>query len=166
MKINLGFLVIVFLFLIPAAQGGSADKSVTAHINKIKGEKYSVGEDASSGYDYLVYKQGTKIVKIRAIWSSSANPKWWAEDAYFESGIPVMLVKLSLTKRQFKSVVRGSQLALPVTDKFYFKDAKLAKWIENGKAVPITNPRWTQIEKEAFSSAKDALEFYPELKEL
>ena len=38
--------------------------------------------------------------------------------------------------------------------------------IENGKIVPTTDTRWAEIEKEAFMSAKDAFEFYPELKEL
>ncbi|HEV7642487.1 MAG TPA: hypothetical protein VGO50_00970 [Pyrinomonadaceae bacterium] len=166
MKIMLAFLMIAFLSLAAAAQDVSADKSFAANIKKFKVEKYSVGEDASSGYDYLVYKQGTKVVKIRTIWSSSANPKWWVEDAYYESDVPVLFVKLKLTKRQFKSVVRGSQITLPVNDKFYLKDAKLVKWIENGKAVPTTDTRWPVIEKEAFMSAKDALEFYPELKEL
>ncbi len=148
------------------AQDVSADKSFAANIKKFKVEKYSMGEDASSGYDYLIYKQGRKIVKIRTVWSSSANPKWWVEDAYFEAGKPVMFVQLSLTKKQYKSVIRGSQIALSVKDKFYFKDAKLVKWIENGKAVPTTDTRWAEMEKEAFMSAKDTLEFYPELKEL
>lgn len=152
--------------VVAGAQDVSADKSFAANIKKFKVEKYSVGEDASSGYDYLVYKQGTEIVKIRTIWSSNANPDWWAEDAYYEDGKPVMLVKQSLPKKQYKSVVRGSLIALPVTDKFYFKDAKLVKWIENGKTVPTTDTRCAEIEKEAFMSAKDALEFYPELKEL
>jgi hypothetical protein len=166
MKITLAFLMIALLSLAAAAQGVSADKSFAANIKKFKLEKYSVGEDASSGYDYLVYKRGSDIVKIRTVWSSSANPKWWVEDAYFEAGKPMMLVKLSLTKRQFKSVVRGSQITLPVNDKFYFKNSKLVKWLENGKAVLTTDTRWAEIEKEAFMSAKDALEFYPELKEL
>ncbi len=166
MKITLAFLLTALFALAAAAQGISPDQSFAANIKKFKLEKYTVGEDASSGYDYLIYKRGTEIVKIRTVWSSSANPKWWAEDAYFESCIPVMLVKLVLTKRQFKPVARGSQIALPVTDKFYFKDSKLVKWIENGKTVLTTDKRWPIIEKEAFSSAKDALEFYPDLKEL
>ncbi len=166
MKITLAFLIIALLSLVAAAQSVSADKSFAANIKKFKLEKYSVGEDASSGYDYLIYKRGAKIVKIRTIWSSSANPKWWVEDAYYESDMPVLYVKLKLTKRQFKSVVRGSLIALTVTDKFYFKDSKLVKWIENGKAVLTTDTRWREMEKEALMSAKDALEFYPELKEL
>jgi hypothetical protein len=162
MKTILAFLTIAILSLAVAAQ----DKSFAANIKKFKMEKYSMGEDSSSGYDYLVYKRGKKIVKIRTIWSSSANSNWWAEDAYYESDAPVMLVKLALVKKQFKSIVRGSRIALPVTDKFYFKDAKLVKWIENGKAVAITDRRWGEMEKDAFASAKDTLEFYPELKEL
>jgi hypothetical protein len=148
------------------AQKTAADTNFAANIKKFKVEKYAMGEDASSGYDYLVYKRGAEIVKIRTIWSSSANKKWWAEDAYFESGAPVMLVKLALTKRQFNPVRRGSQIALPVNDKFYFKDAKLVKWIESGKIVATTDKRWAEVEKDAFASAKDALEFYPDLKKM
>lgn len=149
-----------------AAQSSTAEKNFTKDLKKFKVEKYSMGEDASSGYDYVVYKRGSNIVKVRTIWSSSANPKWWVEDAYYEAGVPVLLVNLSLTKRQYRSVKRGSQIALPVNDKYHFKDGKLVKWIEKGKVVAATDPRWQEVEKDALSSAKDTLEFYPELKEM
>lgn len=158
-------LIAVFSF-VAMAQDQSAEKNFPRDIKKFKVEKYSMGEDASSGYDYLVYKKKDEIVKIRTIWSSSANPKWWVEDAYYQAGVPVLQVKLTLTKRQFKSVKNGSQIALPVEDKFYFKDGKLVKWLEKGKVVPTTDARWQEVERDALASAKDTLEFYPELKEM
>jgi hypothetical protein len=165
MKITLAFLMMAFLVLVAAAQADTAEKNFTRDIKKLKVEKYSMGEDASSGYDYLVYKKKGVIVKIRTIWSSSANPKWWVEDAYYAAGEPVLLVNLTLTKRQYRSVKGGSQIALPVEDKCYFKDGKMVKWLEKGKAVPATDTRWEEIEKDSLASAKDTLEFYPELKE-
>ena len=158
--------MIALLALVVAAQGDTAEKNFARDIKKFKVEKYSMGEDASSGYDYLVYKRKGEIVMIRTIWSSSANPKWWVEDAYYEAGAPVLLVKLSLTKRRFKAVKNGSQIALPVEDKYHFKDGKLAKWLEKGKVVPATDTRWQEVERDALASAKDTLEFYPELKDL
>lgn len=154
-----------FFSLAAAAQSETAEKDFTRNLKKFKVEKYSMGEDASSGYDYVIYKRGSEIVKIRTIWSSSANPKWWVEDAYYKAGEPVLLVNLSLTKRQYRSVKRGSLLALPVEDKCYFKDGKMVKWLEKGKAVPATDTRWEEMEKDSLTSAKDTLEFYPELKE-
>jgi len=158
--------MIALFSLAAAAQGDTAEKDFTRNLKKFKVEKYTMGEDASSGYDYVVYKRGANIVKIRTIWSSSANPKWWVEDAYYEAGAPVLLVNLSLTKRQYKSVKGGSQIALPVNDKYYFKDGKLVKWLEKGKAVPATDTRWEEVGKDALASAKDTIEFYPELKDL
>ena len=149
-----------------AAQADAAEMNFTKNLKKYKLEKYAMGEDASSGYDYLIYKRGSNIVKIRTVWSSSANPAWWVEDAYFEAGTPVLLVNLSVAKRQYRSVVRGARMVLPVKDKYYFKDDKLVKWIEKGKVVEATDPRWQQVEKDTLASAKDTLSFYPELKDM
>lgn len=166
MKITLAFLLTAFLSLVAAGQAETAEKDFAANIKKYEVEKYTMGEDASSGYDYLIYKLGPAIVKIRTVWSSSANPKWWVEDHYFNDGVPVLGVKLTLTKKQFKAVTKGSLISLPVTEKFYFKDSKLVKWIENGKSVALSDPRWSETEKNAFASARDTLEFYPTLKDL
>jgi hypothetical protein len=166
MKTILALLMIALFSLGAAAQGETAEKDFTRNLKKFKVEKYSMGEDASSGYDYVVYKRGADIVKIRTIWSSSANPAWWVEDAYYQAGEPVLLVSLTLTKRQFKAVKGGSQIALPVTDKCYFKDGKMVKWLEKGKAVPETDTRWQETEKDSLATAKDTLEFYPELKDM
>lgn len=158
-------MVALFAFA-ASAQGETAEKDFAKNLKKFKVEKYSMGEDASSGYDYVIYKRGSEIVKIRTIWSSSANPKWWVEDAYYKAGEPVLLVNLSLTKRQYRSVKGGSQIALAVNDKYYFKEGKLVKWLEKGKAVPATDARWREIEKDTLASAKNSLEFYPELKDM
>lgn len=166
MKITLALLIMALFSFAVAAQSDTAEKDFTKNLKRFKVEKYSMGEDASSGYDYVIYKRGTDIVKIRTIWSSSANPKWWVEDAYYKAGEPVLLVNLTLTKRQYRSVKRGGQIVLPVTDKYHFKDGKLAKWIEKGKAVPTTDTRWQETEKDTLASAKNTLEFYPELKEM
>lgn len=165
MKTIFTFLFIAVLSFSAFAQGDTADKRFARDIKKFKLEKYAVGEDASSGYDYLVYKRAGKIVKIRTVWSSNANPEWWIEDAYYEAGKPVLMVHLSVTKRQYKSVVRGSRMALPVKDRYVFKDLKLVKWTENGKAVPETDPRWAEMEKDIAETGKNTLEFYPEMKD-
>lgn len=165
MKTIFTFLFIALLSFSVFAQGETADKRFARDIKKFRLEKYAVGEDASSGYDYLVYKRAGKIVKIRTVWSSSANPDWWVEDAYYEGGQAVLMVQLSVSKRQYKSIVRGSQLALPVKDRFVFKDSKLVKWTENGKAVPASDPRWAEMEKDVAATGKNTLEFYPEMKD-
>jgi hypothetical protein len=165
MKTTLLFLLIALFSVTALAQGEAAEKNFARDIKKFKVEKYSMGEDASSGYNYVIYKRGAAIVKIRTIWSSSANPAWWVEDVYYQGGQAVLMVRFSLTKRQYKAVVRGGQAALAVNDRYILKDAKLVKWTEKGRAVPASDARWAETEKDIVTSAKDTLELYPELKE-
>ena len=165
MKLILAILVTGIFAFSAFAQSASIEKNFAANIKRYKVEKYSVGEDASSGYDYLVYKRGAQIVKIRTIWSSSANPEWWIEDAYYKVGQPVLMVELSVTKRQYRSVVKGSQIALKVKDRYEFKDSKLVKWTEKGKDVGTGDARWAEFERDIFTTAKNTLEFYPEMKD-
>lgn len=165
MKTIFIFLAITLFSFAAFAQGETAEKDFARDIKKFKVEKYAMGEDASSGYDYLIYKKKDEIVKIRTVWSSSANPKWWVEDVYYQAGQAVLVVQLSLTKKRYRSVVRGTQMALPVNDRYVLKDSKLVTWTEKGKTVAASDPRWAETEKDVVSSAKFTLEFYPEMKE-
>jgi hypothetical protein len=158
--------LIALVSSLTTAQENSAEKDFAKNIKKYTIEKYSLGEDATSGYDYLIYKNKAEIVKIRTVWNGGASSKPTIEDVYYESGAPVLYAKLALTKKQFKSVVKGSRIALPVIEKLYLKDSKLAAWIENGKPVPATDARWQEKEKTIIEQAKEALDFYPTLKEL
>lgn len=166
MKIIFAVFLLAIFSLAGSAQDKAIEKDFSRNVRKYKVEKYSMGEDATSGYDYVIYKSGKQIVKIRTVWSSSANPKWTVEDAYYKTGVPVLLVKMSLKKAQFKPVIQGSLITLPQTEKFYFKDSRMVRWIENGKMVPTTDKRWAEAGEDAIASAKDALEFYPTLKDL
>ena len=160
-------LFVIALFLIPTlAQEKSVERDFTRGVKKLTRERYSMGEDATSGYDYLIYKTKTEIKKIRIIWNGGASSQPTVEDIYYEAGVPVLYAKLALTKKQFKSVVRGSDIALTAIEKFYLKDSKLIAWIENGKTVSTTDSRWQEKEKFVLEQAKETLDFYPTLKEL
>lgn len=89
------------------AQDNAIEKDFEKNKSKYTREKLSEGEDASSGSDYLVYKDGTKIVKIRSIWSSSAGPVPTVEDFYFADGKLVLWTKSTLQKKLLKSAVKG-----------------------------------------------------------
>ncbi len=146
------------------AQESTVETDFNRDIKKFTREKFVVGEDASSGSDYLIYKNKTQIVKMRIIWSGCCRPPE-VTDIYFENGAPVLYAELLLTKKQFKSYVNGSNLPLKATKKLYFKNSKLVTWIENGKIMPATDPKWAQAEKDAFERAKSELETYPTLKD-
>ena len=166
MKIALGLLLIAFVSMSGAAQSKRAEQNLPLPISQYKLEKYSVGEDATSGYDYLVYKKGKEIVKIREVWNGGASSKPVVRDFYYTGGVPVTYAELSLTKRQYRSVARGGQVVLPIVEKCYLKDMKVIKWMEKDKIVPSGDPRWAAKEKEVIEEANGMLEFYPTLKDL
>lgn len=138
--------------------GDTVEKDFAENIRKYKLEKSSEGEDASSGFNYLVYKNKGEIVKIRVIWSSSSGAPPRAEDHYYQNGVPVLSNDLKITKKQERNVIKGITTILPIVEKYYFADGKMVKWIENGKAVAETDPRWTQMGTDAYTLAKDTLE--------
>lgn len=138
--------------------GDTVEKDFAKNIKKYRLEKSSEGEDASSGYDYLVYKNKGEIVKIRVVWTSSANPQPRAEDHFYQNGVPVLSNELKITKKQERNVIKGITTILPITEKYYFADGKMIKWMEKGKAVAETDARWTQMGTDAYTLAKDTLE--------
>lgn len=166
MKSVLAIFLITIFSIVTFAQENSVESNFTKSVKKMTVEKYSLGEDATSGYDYLIYKTKTEIKKIRTIWNGGASSKPTVEDIYYEAGVPVLYTKLALTKKQFKSVVNGSSIALPAIEKFYLKDSKLIVWIENGKPIPDTDSRWQEKQKDVLEQAKQTLDFYPTLKEI
>jgi hypothetical protein len=164
---KLGFAVILFAFCCVAgfAQENSVEKDFEKNKAKYKVEKLTNGEDATSGYDYLVYKDKGEIVKIREIWSSSAVSTYRAEDYFFKDGKFIALVKYTFDKRYFKSAIRGTNVPLKLVEKLYLTDSKLTNWIENGKIIPTTDKRWQEKEIDTLESAKNQLEMYKLLKE-
>lgn len=120
--------------------------------------KFSIGEDASSGFDYLVYRQKTSTKKIRAIWSNYERVE--VEDFYYENGKPLLLVKYSAKKSQYKSLEKGVNVALKAEEKLYFSNSKLINWIEKGKKIQSTDSRWVEKEKEILASFEEQLETF------
>lgn len=124
-----------------------------------------MGEDATSGFDYLIYTDNSKVVKIRSIWTSSAGPAPRIDDYYFRDGALILYVKMPARKSQSKALIRGSNLPLVAEEKLYLKDSKLTMWIEKGKTIPNTDARWSDKEKEVLEMAKGELENYQAMKE-
>lgn len=165
MKLAAVVLMIAFGCLAGFAQNASVEQNFEKNKLKYKLEKFAEGEDASSGYDYLIYKKGDEIVKIREIWSSSANPNYRVEDYFFKDGKLVVLAKYALAKKNYKASVRGANIPLKELEKFYLTDSKLTVWKENGKTVPTGDSRWQEKEKEILERASGQLETYQQLKE-
>ena len=123
------------------------------------------GEDASSGYDYLFYKSGADIVKVRSIWSASHTKELRVEDSYFEGGSLVLLQRMTGRSNHLKALIKGRDLPLTQQDELYLKDSKLVSWIDNKKPVANTDPRWAETEKSMVEHAKAEIENYYWLKE-
>jgi hypothetical protein len=161
-------IVAVFLFAFCCAAGFAQDNSVEREFEKNKSkyklEKYSEGEDASSGYDYFVYKDKGKIIKIREIWSSSAVSTYRNADYFFKDGKLIALIKNTFDKKYYKTSLRGVNVPLKLVEKLYFTDSKLATWIEKNKTVEKTDKRWGEKETEGLESGKNILEMYDLLK--
>ncbi len=164
MRIVFGFILLAFCCVAGFAQVSSIEKDFEKNKAKFKLEKFAEGEDASSGYDYLYYTNKTAIVKVREIWSSSANPVYRVEDYFFKDGKIALLVKYTFTKKFYKTSLKGANIPLKLVEKLTFTDGKLTTWIENGKTIPTTDQRWNETEKNALESANYKLENYKDFK--
>lgn len=165
MKLGLSLFLITLSVVFTCAQDVSVEKDFEKNKVKFKLEKYSEGEDASSGFDYLVYKDKSQVVKIRQIWSSSANPVYRIEDYFFKDGKLIALAKYTFAKKYYKTATRGANVPLKQVEKLYLTDSKLTMWIENGKTIPNSDARWQEKEREVLEASKNQLENYEFLKE-
>jgi hypothetical protein len=157
--VSIIFLIAVFSSL-SLAQEISIEKDFEKNRPKFLLERFSLGEDATSGYDYLIYKSKSKVVKIRSIWNGGSSNPPTVEDFYFKDGNLILYVKLLLDKKHFKTIVRGRNIALQAQEKLYLTDSKLTMWIENGKTVSASDPRWKEKEKSVLEQAKGEMESY------
>ena len=164
---KLVFAVILFTLCAVAnfAQDDSIEKDFEKNKAKFKLEKFSEGEDASSGFYYLYYKNKTAIVKMRQAWVSDGYKEQDTYDYYYKDGKLILMVRYPRTKKQYKDSYAGKYLLIEPEEKFYFTDSKLTKWIEKGKPVPTEDKRWQDKEKEILQEGNDQLENYKRLKE-
>lgn len=158
MKIKLLFILISLFTYSVFAQDSTLEKNFEKNKKRFSLTKFSIGEDASSGWDYLVYRQKTSTKKIRTIWSNYERVE--VEDFYYENGKPLLLVKYSAKKSQYKSLAKGVNAALNEVEKLYFSDSKLLTWIEKRKKIPSTDSRWAEKEKEVLTSFDEQLETF------
>jgi hypothetical protein len=163
-KIALAVILLALFSCLSFAQDVSVEKDFEKNRPKLKLEKLSMGEDATSGYDYLVYTDKSNVVKIRSIWSSSTGIQSRVEDYYFRDGNLILYVRMLAENRNLKQLVKGSAVPLVVEEKLYLKDAKLATWIEKRKTIPNTDARWNAKEKEVLEMAKAELDNYQSMK--
>lgn len=158
MKILLTLTVSIFLSLVSFAQDSSIEQKFEKNRKSFFLTRFSIGEDASSGFDYLVYRQKTSTKKIRVIWSNYSQAT--VDDYYFDTGKPVLLVKYEAKHNQYKSLAKGNILPLKTLEKYYFNNSKLTGWIENGKTIPNSDSRWAEKEKELLASFDEQLETF------
>ena len=128
-------------------------------------EHFAEGEDATSGFDYVFYKNGARIVKVRSIWSASHSKELRVEDFYFNADGLLLSRKFTAPSRSLKSLKKGSPGPLAVKEEFHFADGKLAKWVVDGKSKLPGDDGWAKAEKEILEQARSSREYYTWLKE-
>jgi len=144
-------------------QPTSVEKDFQANGKKYSMEHFAEGEDATSGYDYLFYKSGQQIVKIRSIWSSSVSRSLRVDDLFFDKGLAVFK-RATGTKKYLRTLVKGKTAPLTIKEVLYFSDGRLARWVIKGVEVPKTDPKWSETEKAILDYAKSELDNYDWLK--
>ena len=163
-KASFLFPLVLLCFSISAfGQPTSVEKNFLANLKKYSMEHFAEGEDATSGYDYLFYKSGPQIVKIRSIWSSSVNRLLRVEDLFFDKGLAVF-IRATGTKKYLRTLIKGKIAPLTTTEVLYFSDGRLARWVIKGIDVPKTDPKWSETEKAILEHARSELENYDWLK--
>ena len=160
MKIAPLLILIALLLNTVHAQIGAVERDFEREKRTLKVERFAMGEDATSGFYYLVYKRKNEVRKIRSVWNGGCCNRPYAEDFYFKDGQPALYVKLSLSRKQLRSVVRGMNAPFVVEEKLYLKDSRLTAWIENGKTIPADDPRWKEKERSVLDDFKGQLENY------
>lgn len=158
------FLSTLFLAGLAAAQVSSVEGSFKKNKAKYTREFFSMGEDASSGYDYVFYKSGSKIVMLRVIWSASHSNELRISDFYFDDELALHR-KQTAGKRQLSLLKRGREAPLVVKEEHHFVDGKLTKWILASKTIPTTDARWATTEKDTLEHARSEREAYAFLKD-
>ena len=154
--------LIALLSIHSQAQSVSIEKDFEREKGRLSVVRYVTGEDASSGFYYFVYKSGSRVRKIRMVWNGGATDDPSAQDFYFKDGSPVLYVELSGKRGQLAAVIRGRNTSLREVEKLYLKDSKVTMWVENGKVIPSSDPRWTEKQSGVLEQFKEMLESYRE----
>jgi len=165
MKITLMVILIALLSSQTHAQNVSIERDFERERRSLSLVHFAIGEDATSGFDYLVYKRRSQVRKIRAVWNGGCCQSPTVEDFYFKNGSPVLYAKLSATKGQLRRIARGINLPLRAEEKLYLTDSRLTQWIENGRTIPSSDPRWNDKEKGVLEEFKAQLENYQSYRE-
>jgi hypothetical protein len=160
--ISSAFILALTVSIVPG-QKSEVEKAFASNRAKYTREHFAEGEDATSGYDYLFYKSGERIVSIRSIWSASWSKDLRIDDYYFDD--EVSFARRSVApKRLLALLKRGGNALLTSKEEFYFKDGKLTKWIVGGKAMSPSDPMWPQTEKQVIDQARSERDNYAWLK--
>lgn len=164
MKIALASVILAaFLSISGFAQQqevSAIERDFAKNRRSLKLEKFAVGEDATSGFDYLIYRNKSGVRKIRVVWNGGVGAVPRVEDYYFENGAPAVYVSLSVGKRQVGSVGRGLDIPLKTIERLELRAGALASWVEKGQPIPRTDARWKEKETELLELFKDKLETY------
>jgi hypothetical protein len=162
MRIAKVLILIALLSTLSHAQDLSIEKDFERERARLSVVRYSMGEDATSGFYYFVYKSRSHVKKIRMVWNGGASDDPNAQDFYFKDGSPVLYVELSGKRNRLAAVIKGRDTSLRQVEKLYLKDSKVTMWIENGKMIPSSDPRWKEKETRVLEQFKEQLETYRE----
>ena len=166
MRIAKVLILIALLSILSHAQDISIERDFEKERARLSVVRFVMGEDATSGFYYFVYKSRSRGVrKIRMVWNGGAGNDPYAQDFYFKDGSPVLYVELLGNRKQVAAITRGRNTSLREVEKLYLKDSKLTMWVEKGKMIPSSDPRWKEKETQVLEQFKEQLETYRDYRE-
>lgn len=130
-----------------------------------KVERFSEGEDASSGWYYIRYTLKGRPAKIRETWTSSASREQETRDVYFhEDGEVAIVVVYPRSKKQYSSSPKGSRMTIAPAEIMTFKDGKMTGWQSGKTKMSDSDQAWNAKASETLESIKQLLETVDELR--
>lgn len=130
-----------------------------------KSERFSEGEDASSGWNYILYTLKGKPAKIRETWTSSASREQETRDVYFhENGDVAIVVVYARSKREYSSAPKGGRMIAPPAEIVTFKEGRMIRWRDGKKTMADDDPAWSAKETETLETVRQLVETVEELR--
>jgi hypothetical protein len=132
--------------------------------NRYTREHFSEGEDASSGFDYIYFRNDKAIVMIRSIWSATHTRELRIEDMYFRNGGLAVFRRATAHQKSIGVLKTGRNSGLTAKEVMHFENGKLVSWTQNGSPVSKVGTFWPDAEKSTLETARQWVEYYADLK--
>lgn len=164
MKVHLISFLIVVGSLVSAlttnGQPAEIEKSFDqrrASYKVVQHHEVDTSSPSASRFEYLYYRDGEQLIKIRMIEVESPQnkPSVKVDDYFFVNG-DLRLVRLYffIADDRLQAIRKGSVVPLLTGEHIELEDGSLTRWIALGKEIPRTDRRWADKQTSVLLSAR------------